>query len=64
MYELVYSLVVLNKMLYPFMPFIANNILEQLNLPLESLKWDYTIPDSFNIKERKILFPKIENVLA
>ncbi len=63
-YELIYSLVILNKMLYPFMPFISNNILEQLNLPLESLKWDYFIPESFSIKERKILFPKIENVFA
>jgi methionyl-tRNA synthetase len=63
MYELLYSLIVLNKMMYPFMPFISNSIIEQLNLDEESLKWDSKVGEIINIKERRILFPKIENVV-
>jgi methionyl-tRNA synthetase len=63
MYELLYSLIVLNKMMYPFMPFISNSIIEQLNLDEESLKWDSKVSEIINVKERRILFPKIENVV-
>jgi methionyl-tRNA synthetase len=62
MYELLYSLIVLNKMMYPFMPFISNSVIEQLNLDQDSLKWDSKVSEIINIKERRILFPKIENV--
>jgi len=63
MYELLYSLIILNKMIYPFIPFISNSIVEQLNLDEESLKWDSKVIEIINIKERRILFPKIENVV-
>jgi methionyl-tRNA synthetase len=63
MYELLYSLIMLNKMIYPFMPFISNSVIEQLNLDKESLKWDSKVSEIINIKERRILFPKIENVV-
>jgi methionyl-tRNA synthetase len=63
MYELLYSLIVLNKMMYPFIPFISNSVIEQLNLDKESLKWDSKVSEIINIKERRILFPKIENVV-
>lgn len=62
MYELLYSLIVLNKMMYPFIPFISNSIIEQLNLDQDFLKWDSKVSEIINIKERRILFPKIENV--
>jgi methionyl-tRNA synthetase len=63
MYELLYSLIVLNKMMYPLIPFISNSIVEQLNLDEESLKWDSKVSEIISVKERRILFPKIENVV-
>jgi len=63
MYELLYSLIILNKMIHPFMPFISSSIMQQLNLDEESLKWDSKVSEIINIKERKILFPKIEDVV-
>jgi methionyl-tRNA synthetase len=49
--------------MYPFIPFISNSIIEQLNLDQDSLKWDSKVSEIINIKERRILFPKIENVV-